>query len=300
MTDPSNGRTMPSSMSNLTPGERLAMIQNNEFGVSIGHYVALPSEEIGDWENGEVRLRAIYEPPAHLRNPLGGVLTGALLTMVDNISGFTAGLSSLPDGWVVTTNMMVEHVRPAATGRLQIDSAVLRQGKHAAITSAQVIDLDDNGACVAEAVLTSAVLIPEGGPPTWSRPARMTRPPASDEPFLPLREWLGVRSTPAGIELDARDALRNPWGVMHGGVTAALVDATAEAAAADRFGEPATVTSAVIHYLAPARVGPFLGQATIVGRIGAGVALRVDIVDRGYEDRVVATATLTADPSASI
>ena len=46
----------------------------------------------------------------HLRGPTGAVRAGALLTMLDSAGGVCGGLASLPDGWVVSTNMSAHTV----------------------------------------------------------------------------------------------------------------------------------------------------------------------------------------------
>jgi uncharacterized protein (TIGR00369 family) len=126
----------------------------------------------------------------------------------------------------------------------------------------------------------------------------MQAPPPDGE--LPaFVEWLGIRDVagaPAGVvELDAVDGVRNPWGIVHGGVTAALVDIASERAGASSLGvaPDAVVTSDVaLHFLSPARVGPVRASAVVVGERADGVVLRVEVRDTGL-DRVAAHAVVT-------
>ena len=79
-------------------------------GRSVGRYTGVDLREVGDWQNGEIIGEATSPLRDHLRGPGGGIRTGALLTMCDNIGGFCAGLAALPDGWVVSTNLTASSV----------------------------------------------------------------------------------------------------------------------------------------------------------------------------------------------
>ena len=59
------------------------------------------------------------------------------------------------------------------------------------------------------------------------------------------------------------ESLRNPWGILHGGAVASLIDLTAEHVTGG------ITTDVVLHFLAPNRVGP-----GAVGRHGLGIARR--------------------------
>ena len=81
-----------------------------------------------------------------------------------------------------------------------------------------------------DGVLTSAILVPEHGPPVWERPLHIRYPDDGIE-MLPMEHWLDAQAVDdRTVEMVLRDALRNPWGILHGGVTAALVDACVELA----------------------------------------------------------------------
>ncbi|HEX4492026.1 MAG TPA: PaaI family thioesterase [Acidimicrobiia bacterium] len=270
-------------------------------GRSVARFVGVDLHEVGDWEQGEVIGEASSPLHDHLRAPGGGIRSGALLTLCDNVGGFCAGLAALPDGWVVSTNLTLTIAPPVVVGPLRLRSTVLRAGKAAIVTDIRVTDAGREGAIVGDAVLTSAVLIPEGGPPRWPRPAHMQAPPP-DGTLPSFVDWLGIRDVegePAGVvELDAVDGVRNPWGIVHGGVTAALVDFASERAAAAVLGTApdALVTSDVaLHFLSPSRVGPVRASAMVVGERADGVVLRVEVRDTGL-DRVAAHAVVSVRP----
>jgi len=270
-------------------------------GRSVAKFVGVDLREVGDWEHGEIVAEATSPLHDHLRAPGGGIRTGALLTMCDNVGGFCAGLAALPDGWVVSTNLTITLAPGTVEGPLALHTSVLRAGKAAIVTDVRVTDAGRAGAIVADSVLTSAVLVPEGGPPKWTRPAQMQAPPPDGE--LPAWiDWLGVRAVagaPVGVvELDARDALRNPWGIVHGGVTAALVDVAAAQAAAAHLGvaeESVSTADVALHFLSPSRVGPVRASATILGDRADGVVMQVEVRDVG-QDRVAAHAVATVRP----
>src|SRR5205823_1562033 len=156
---------------------------------------------------------------------------------------------ALRDGWVVSTNLAARITELAHAGPLRVEAEVLRRGRNSVVTR---VALYDEGAAdargrVADGVLTSAILVPGNGPPQWTRPLDL--PDASalgTPPPPPVSEWLGLRTVDAHtVAIDLSDAFRNPWGILHGGVVATLVDLAAEHVT----GGP--TTDVVLHFLAP-------------------------------------------------
>ncbi len=191
-------------------------------GRDVGRYVGITMRE-----TEELHLVGHAPVAPHLCDPAGAVRTGALLTMLDNVGGLNGGLAALPN-WVVSTNLAARVVALAHAGPLRIDSTVLRRGRNNVVTTVQIRDEGAADTLVASGVLTSAILVPENGPPQWPRPLVLDTGlgAAADLPAIP--EWLGIR--PAGadtVEIDLSDELRNPWGILHGGVVATLVDLAA-------------------------------------------------------------------------
>ncbi len=214
-------------------------------GRDVSRYVRV---DLREGEDGRMVGRA----PAleHLRAPHGGVHAGALFTLLDNVGGICAGLAALPDGWVVSTNLTARTIALAQTGPLRIEADVLRRGRNNVVTAVRMHDEGAAGALVADGVLTSAILVPEGGPPHHRRPFVMESgaPPPG---LAHLEEWLGVRTVgPDAVQIDIGEELRNPWGIVHGGVVATLVDMAAAHATGG------VTTDVVLHFLAPNRVGP--------------------------------------------
>ena len=126
----------------------------------------------------------------------------------------------------------------------------------------------------------------------------MQAPPPGG-PLPPLVEWLGIRDVagapPGVVEFDVSDAVRNPWGIVHGGVTASLVDVAAERAVQAQSAARVETGDVALHFLAPARVGPVSATATVLGERADGTIVSVEVRDNG-PDRVVARAVATVRP----
>jgi uncharacterized protein (TIGR00369 family) len=108
-----------------------------------------------------------------------------------------------------------------------------------------------------------------------------------DEAML---DQLGVRLLDDGaVEVDVTERLRNPWGILHGGVTGLLVEASARAAVGDGHVPRGTT----IRYLAPGREGPVRAEPKVLVDGPDGALVQVEVRDRGQDDRLMAIATIT-------
>ena len=252
-------------------------------GREVSNYVGVSMREV------EELVIVGHAPLApHLCGPAGGIRAGALLTMLDNVGGLNAGLAALPDGWVVSTNLSARVVAPAPRGPLRLESHVLRRGRNSVLTEVRIRDAGADHQLVASGVLTSAILVPENGAPRWERPVELGRFDGETRDQPPIPDWLGVRAVDDdALAMDLDDALRNPWGILHGGVVAMLVDLAAEHAT--RGGRTSDV---VLHYLAPNRVGPVRATARVVGRRADGDVVRIEVRDEGAQ-RATAIAIAT-------
>ena len=239
-------------------------------------------------ESGEGQMTGHAPVSKHLCGP-NGVRTGALLTFIDNVGGICGGLAALPDGWVVSTNLAARVVGDATVGPVRINASVLRRGRNKVVTAVHVRDEGANDLLVADGVLTSAILVPENGPPQWERPVVLDAGAFEGNDAPPgLEDWLGVHAVDDHtLEIALADELRNPWGILHGGVVASLVDLTTAHASGGR------TTDVALHFLAPNRVGPVRASATVLGDRSDGRVYRVDVRDT-CADRVTAVAMATA------
>jgi len=259
-------------------------------GRDVSRYVRVELHEIEPAGNGFPRVEGHAPASPHLRRPGGGVRTGALLTMLDNVGGLCGGLAALPDGWVVSTNLSARLVRFEHTGPFRIDACVLRKGRASTVTGVEIHDEGDDDALVVDGVLTSAVLVPENGPPRWARPLVLGPGQPLPEPVPTVAAWLGAAIVDDHtIEMQLCETLRNPWGILHGGAVASLIDLTAEHATGD------ITADVVLHFLAPNRVGPVRATANPVGSRADGTIVRIEVRDEGV-GRVTALAVVTTAP----
>jgi len=252
-------------------------------GREVGYYMGVTMRE-----TDELHLVGHAPVAPHLSGPGGGVRTGALLTMLDMVGGLNGGLAALPEGWVVSTNLAARIVELAHTGPLRLDSSVLRRGRNSVVTSIEIHDEGARDALVGSGILTSAILVPENGPPQWTRPLVLDGAAnfTGAQPSIP--EWLGVHAVGEdAVEIDLAADLRNPWGILHGGVVATLVDLAAEHASGG-----GCTTDVVLHFLAPNRTGPVRATARVLGRRTDGYVVRVEVRDEGA-DRTTAVAIAT-------
>lgn len=271
--------------------------------IGVAQYLTLHIEEVGDGTAVLPRTRGEFPGSPNVLDADGRLGTGMLTAVVDGIGGMTSGLASLPD-WIVTTNLTLRRATdaldgPHGTGPLVIDVQALRRGRSSVVTRCDVTDA--SGWSVATCWLTCAVLTPEGGPPEFVRPVpRLEREVPADPLFHgPPATFFGLEggSRPGEVLLHAEPRLRNPWGIIHGGATAVALDAAARGLVVNSADPaalgPTIITDLVVHYLSPGRVGPLVATATPVGRDGRDHLVRVEVRDRGADDRAVALAMTT-------
>ena len=115
---------------------------------------------------------------------------------------------------------------------------------------------------------------------------------------LPFAQLMGmrlvdIRHNEAVIKIEMRDDLRQPAGVLHGGVTATLIDTAMAFAVITRL-EPGESTSTIdltVHYLRPHFEGTFTCTAKVV-RAGKRIfTVSADVVNE--QDKLIATAVST-------
>ena len=262
----------------------MSAFDDPDAGRSVTRYLGVTLREQG--EEGVV----VGTAPAasHLVDPTGIAHAGVLLGMVDSAGGVAAGLASLPR-WIVSTNLVARLVPSRLQGGIVLRARVLRSGRNSVVTSIEARD-DASDALLADSVLTSAVLDPAGGPPNYARPLVLAVPPAA-EALPDPNSFYGVRPAATGVELELHETVRNPWGILHGGVTTTVVESAVRHALGG-----ADVTSMVLHFLRPGRVGPVRAVARLIGTRPDGELLRVEVHDLGADDRIMAVAIVTATP----
>jgi len=238
----------------------------------------------------------------HHRGAGGGVRTGALLTNLDSVGGFLAGLSVLPR-WIVTTSLMVTVTRLDHRGPLRVHGRVLRRGRNSVVAAMEVVDEGRDDGLVAGSLGTFAVLDPGDMNVEFERPAVVAMPPPTDD-LPPPEEFFRIEpGTGTTTRLDLAEHLRNPWGILHGGAAAMLADVAACRAAAagpsalvgsgsSPMAEQLAAADTVLHYLRPGRVGPVEARCRVLGGPPGRTLVRVAVHDLGSADRLVALGSV--------
>ncbi len=250
----------------------------------------------------------------HHRGAGGGMRTGALLTNLDSVGGFLAGLSVLPR-WIVTTSLMATVTRLDHRGPLRVHGRILRRGKNAVVAGLHVVDEGRDDVLVAASTGTFAVLDPRPDMTlAFTRPAVVPMPPPMADTPAPEVFFHIEPGTGTTTRLQLADHLRNPWGILHGGAMALLVDVAACRAAVDpgsgggRGAAPAdgaaelarsvpdvggvAAADTILHYLRPVRVGPVEARCRVVGGTPGRSLVRVAVHDLGAEDRLVSLGSV--------
>ncbi len=115
---------------------------------------------------------------------------------------------------------------------------------------------------------------------------------------LPFAKLMGMRlvdlrHNEAVIKIEMRDDLRQPHGVLHGGVTATLIDTTMAFAVITRLaeGERASTIDLTVHYLRPHTEGTFTCTAKVVRAGKRILTVSADVVNN--QGKLIATSIST-------
>jgi acyl-coenzyme A thioesterase PaaI-like protein len=191
--------------------------------------------------------------------------------------------------------MDVRVTTPVRAGSLRVDAEVLRAGG-TTVVSAFTLHEESTGRPVGGGTCTGRPFpisfdrkyleIPVG--------ERRAHAPASGAPAGDMATELGFRLAEGGAaEVDIADWLRNPWGIMHGGVTSCLADLSAAAAGASALRRPGRVVGTTIRFLAPGRVGPARAIPRVLAADTDSALVEVRVTDEGSNGRLLAVTSST-------
>lgn len=246
---------------------------------------------------GEGSLSTWIHPREGLLDGVGALRIGAVTYAADVATGLTMGLAVLDrDRWTVTTDLDVHVTTPVTVGPLRIDTEMLRAGDTTAVCAFTLHD-EAGGRAVGGGTGTgrpfpftfdrSRLEIPLGGTRRHGERAE------SETEGIATRLGFSVGED-GSVEVAVRDWLRNPWGILHGGVTACLVDLAAEIAGSSALGRRSRVASQMVRYLAPGRVGPVRAVPHVLDVGAGGAMVEVRVTDEGADGRLIALGSLTA------
>jgi len=242
-----------------------------------------------------------------VRDASGAAGLGYLVALVD-VNTAMPGLCATQPDWTATADLMLHEAAPLVQGPAVLESNLTRAGSRLVVVSVDIYDgdgiadLDEvedpvqlprvaTGLVTFARVPSSTSSASAGWDPLSTIGERRRIERTGPLPSEPLLERVGLRvvDAPGGVvELPNSAYVQNSRGRYFGGVFGMVFQGAAEAAA------PGCVASDVhIHYLASARVGPIRTSTAVVREVDGHVVCRVEAVDAGAGDLVVATATVT-------
>jgi len=250
--------------------------------------------------------RAVIRAPAvpEIRTVDGSLQAGAVATMIDVLGGALTVRAVYPD-WMATSSLSVHLARRPAADTIVAAGRVIRVGRTMAVIDVDIREEGGNPAGRTGSIGTAMM--------TFSRLPRREGNPAF-EPDLevseavdfgiegsgltrPYRDAAGVRvldEATGAVELELRGYVRNSFGALQGGMIAVLADAAGEMAAGAAAARPMTTKDLSIQYLSQGKKGPFRTRARVVRMTDDTALTRVEVIDRGVEDRLIAVVMNTA------
>jgi acyl-coenzyme A thioesterase PaaI-like protein len=216
----------------------------------------------------------------------GTARAAAVLMGVDMAAGVAAGLGVAPD-WAMTADTSVQFVGEARQGPLRVDARCIKPGRTQSLAEATVED-EGTGSVVAVATANHGVMRPTfanelmtmeiGGTSHFDRPA--------DAGTGRLESHFGLSVGEGEVRIPVDERTRNPWGILHGGLTGLVVEVIASSVGMT------TLDEVMMRFMRPVRVGP--GRATVAADLSlAGRrVLRIEMWDEGAE-RLAVLAHLT-------
>lgn len=205
----------------------------------------------------------------------GRLRVAAVLMGIDMGAGLAAGQAVVP-GWTVTADIEARLVGSCTVGPLRVDSRSIKPGRTMSVVESRVVDAGADDALVALATANHGVL-----EPTFDDEFRMMdvgarrdfAPPA--DPGESLEAYFGIDLEADELQIDITERTRNPWGILHGGLTGLLVEQAARRAGVV---EPCDF---VTRYLRAVKEGPGVIRVAETVDRGEQRLVRVELIDAG-------------------
>jgi len=250
--------------------------------------------------------RAVIRAPVvpEIRTQDGSLQVGAVATLIDVLGGALTARAVYPD-WIATASLSVHMTGRPVSDTVVAAGEVIRAGRTMAIIDVDIREETNDPAGSSKSIGTAMM--------TFSRLPRREDTPSlkldMDAPETvdfgiegsglkrPYREAAGVRVLDEGagvVELEMKEYVRNSVRVLQGGMIAVLADTAGEMAAGAAAGRPMATKDLAIQYLSQGKKGPFRTRARVVRTTDDTALTRVEVIDRGVEDRVIAVVMNTA------
>ncbi len=213
----------------------------------------------------------------------GSLRLAAVLMGIDMGAGLAAGGAVLPK-WTVTADIETRIVGRCVVGPLRVDSTPIKPGRTMSVVESRLVDEGADDALVALATANHGVLEPTFDDSLQHLEVGDVRvfaePPVAD---ASLEAYFGLRHEDDGVAIDITERTRNPWGILHGGLTGMMIETTARRAG---IAEP---TDLVVRYLRSVNEGPAATRIVETVDRPAGRLVKIEMVDLGT-GKVAATA----------
>ena len=213
----------------------------------------------------------------------GSLRLAAVLMGIDMGAGLAAGGAVLPL-WTVTADIETRVVGRCLVGPLRVDSTPIKPGRTMSVVQSRLVDEGADDALVALSTANHGVLEPTfddslqhmdtGGVRVFAAP---------DDPGGSLEDYFGIEVDDTRVQVAITERTRNPWGILHGGLTGLMMETTARAAG---VAEP---TDLMVRYLRAVNDGPATTRIVEVVDRPAGRLVKIEMVDTGT-GKVAATA----------
>jgi acyl-coenzyme A thioesterase PaaI-like protein len=226
-----------------------------------------------------------------------GVLrAGALGIATDVFGGNLSIEAALPD-WAVTSELQLHVLGQVTKGPVEVRGDVLRSGRTSVVLEVEVLDGEERSAAVGSMSFTKIKRRHDNPVLPVDRPASTTL--ALEDSYFrsPLLDAIGVRDAPddpAAIELDLAPYVLNSVDALQGGLVTTLVEVVAARVASHALGKPVVTTDFSVHFLSLGTAGPIRASARLLRAEGDHALLRVELRDRGQENRLLSMATARA------
>ena len=254
----------------------------------------------------QAKGRAVIRAPVvpEVCNRQGALQVGAVATLIDVLGGALTVRAVHPD-WIATASMSVHMTGSPTSDAVAAAGSVIRAGRTMVVIDVDIREETGNPAratrSIGAAMMTFSRLprredtpafkLDIDGPETFDFAAEGS---GLDRPYLDAAGVRVLDENAGVVTLEMREYVRNSLRALQGGMIAVLADAAGETAARAAVGKPLSTIDLSIQYLAQGKRGPFQTRARVLRTTGDTVLTRVEVIDRGVEDRVIAVAMNTA------
>jgi uncharacterized protein (TIGR00369 family) len=248
---------------------------------------------------------AIAPVHRHVCDDRGNLRAGVIATVID-VAGAVLALRALHPDRVATLGLEYHSAKPAREGPLVARAQILRSGSAQVVMGLEMADGHGGedfarGEFVGSGLLSFRRLQKRSDhapiPSSDDHPRRSTLAVGATrmtEPYLERAKLRILDAAQGSVEIENHDYVRNSFGTLNGGMVATLIDVAAEQAARARCGADLSTADLAVHYVGQAGPGPLRTRTRVIRASRDHAVCRVDLVDAGDGERLLAVGTATA------